>query len=169
MFRKPQKPSELGTKFKMREIFLGLGSNCGEKKKNILSAISEIKKIGSVEKISTIIQTKPWGDENQEDFLNAVVEISSGGSAQELLENLQKIEQKLGRTKTRKWGPRIIDLDILFFGREKIREKNLIVPHPFWRERDFVLSPLAEIAPNFIPPDEKESIQKIAEQKDIGK
>jgi len=148
----------------MHEFFVGLGFNCGEKKKNILSAISEIKKIGSVEKISTIIETKPWGDENQEDFLNAVVEISFDGSAQELLENLQKIEQKLGRTKTRKWGPRVIDLDILFFGREKINEKNLKIPHPFWQERDFVLSPLAEIAPNFVPPNNELPIWKIAEE-----
>lgn len=151
----------------MHEIFLGLGSNTGEREKNILSAILEIKKIATMEKISTIIQTKPWGDEDQDDFLNAVIEISFEGSAQELLENLQNIEQKLGRIKTRKWGPRIIDLDILFFGREKIREKNLIVPHPFWQERDFVLNPLAEIAPNFVPPNEKESIQKIVEQKVI--
>ncbi len=147
----------------MREIFLGLGSNLGEKKDNIFRALSEISAIARLENISSLFQTAPWGETDQEDFLNAVVEINFEGSAPDLLQKLQDIEKKLGRKKTKKWGPRIIDLDILFFGSEKITTKDLVVPHPFWQERDFVLFPLAEIAPDFFPPDSDFPLSKIAE------
>jgi len=148
----------------MKNIFLGIGSNLGDRQKNIAAAIAELSKLFVVEKISKIIETPPWGDKNQNFFLNAVVEISAEISPENLLKTLKNLEKKLGREKSRKWGPRKIDLDILFFGDEKIKTKNLEIPHKFWKKRNFVILPMAEIAPDFVPPDEKSPMKKIAEK-----
>jgi 2-amino-4-hydroxy-6-hydroxymethyldihydropteridine diphosphokinase len=133
----------------MKEVFIGIGSNLGDREKNIKEAIKflENNERIKVEKISSLIETEPQGGPPQPDYLNGVIKIKTDLSAQDLLCYLQEIERKLGRVRTVKNGPRIIDLDILLYGKEKIDEDNLKVPHPKMFERDFVLRPLFEIEP----------------------
>ena len=128
--------------------FIGIGSNSGNRKQNIISALKEISTLKSTNilKKSIIIETKPYGGPfKQADFLNMVIKINTEFSPGLLLKKFKKIEQKLGRIKTVRNGPRIIDLDILLFGDRIINTKKLTVPHPRMFERDFVLEPLSEI------------------------
>jgi 2-amino-4-hydroxy-6-hydroxymethyldihydropteridine diphosphokinase len=134
--------------------YLGLGSNLNNKKQNLSNAITALRKISgiSVLKISRFYQTKPIGITNQPDFLNAVVKIRTSLSPNELITLLLSIEKEQGRIRARKWGPRIIDIDLLLYNHAVIKSRNLIVPHPRLHERYFVLKPLAEIAPNAVHP-----------------
>jgi len=127
------------------KIYIGLGTNMGDKEKNLSTALEKIKKIAEIVKKSSIYETDPVGYEKQDKFLNMVIEIQTILSPQTLLEQLQKIEKKMGRIKNIINGPRIIDLDILLYGKKKIKKKNLIIPHPRMHERNFVLEPLSEI------------------------
>lgn len=158
---------------KWHTAYLSLGTNMGDKKKNILEAIENISKLEStkVTAQSTILETEPFGYVEQDMFLNACIEIKTLFTAQELLEKLLEIEAEMGRVRVIKWGPRVIDLDILFFDDEVIGEKNLAVPHPWICERMFVLEPLCEIAPNFIHPLERKSIGVLKRllEKELGK
>jgi len=128
--------------------YLGVGSNLGDRRRNIKSAIKKINSLDSTKviKSSSISETDPMGGPpGQGKFLNAALKIHTGLSPESLLKNLKRIELGLGRTKTVRYGPRTIDLDILFYGDEIINKKGLKVPHPKISERDFVLVPLAEI------------------------
>jgi 2-amino-4-hydroxy-6-hydroxymethyldihydropteridine diphosphokinase len=98
--------------------------------------------------VSAIIETAPVGGPPQGSFLNGVVEIETTLSPKDILTSLQEIENALGRVRTKRWGPRTIDLDILLYGDEVIGEPDLVIPHPMMHERAFVLKPLAEIAPD---------------------
>jgi len=132
--------------------YIAFGSNLGDRNKNILRAISLLKahpKI-KIKKISSIIETKPEGGPKQGRFLNGAVKIETGLSIEDLLSVLQDIEKQLGRTRAVKNGPRTIDLDIIFYGDEVINKPGLIIPHPRWRQRQFVVGPLREIAPEKI-------------------
>jgi len=133
----------------MTVVYIGLGSNLGDRGRNILSAIEKIGAIlgTQVTKVSTIIETVPVGGPPQGKFLNAVIEIQTNLTCRNLLTGLQSIEARLGRARGVLNAPRTIDLDILLFGGQTIREDDLIVPHPRIQERDFVLGPLKEIAP----------------------
>lgn len=136
------------------DIFIGVGSNLGNRFNNILRAKELFEKNGiKIIKESRIYESEPVGYKNQRKFLNGVLEISTSLSARELLKTLQEIEKKMGRRpETFRWGPRIIDLDILFYGEEIISEDGLDIPHPEIPKRRFVLLPLAEIAPDFVHP-----------------
>ena len=134
-------------------IFLLLGSNIGDKRRQLNIAQNLINiKIGKTVRKSAFYLTKPWGNKLQDDFYNQVLEIRYNSSGQKLLNQLQDIEFEMGRTRFEKWGPRTIDLDILYFGNKVINEKKLIVPHPEIPNRKFTLVPLVEIAPEFIHP-----------------
>ena len=124
----------------------------------LCSALQEIATIATVKKKSRIWETEPWGETEQEPFLNAAVEVETEKNPHIFLEELQRIEKKLGRKQRKKWGPREIDIDIVFWGKEKIRTKNLVVPHRFWKERAFVVFPMADIAPDFVPLDTNKTI-----------
>ena len=145
---------------KWHTVYLSLGTNMGDKKKNLLEAIERIGKLENtkVTAQSTILETEPFGYTEQDMFLNACIEIKTLFIPQELLEKLLNIELEMGRVRTIKWGPRIIDIDILFFDDEIIQDKNLAVPHPWISERMFVLEPLCEIAPNLIHPLERKPV-----------
>ena len=145
---------------KWHTVYLSLGTNMGDKKKNLLEAIERIGKLENtkVTAQSTILETEPFGYTEQDMFLNACIEIKTLFTPQELLEKLLNIELEMGRVRTIKWGPRIIDIDILFFDDEIIQDKNLAVPHPWISERMFVLEPLCEIAPNLIHPLERKPV-----------
>lgn len=145
---------------KWHTAYLSLGTNMGDKKKNLLEAA---EKIGNLENTkitaqSTIIETEPFGYTEQDMFLNSCLEIKTLFTPQELLKELLGIELQMGRVRGIKWGPRIIDIDILFFDDEIIGEADLAVPHPWICERMFVLEPLSEIAPNFVHPLEKKTV-----------
>lgn len=145
---------------KWHTVYLSLGTNMGDKKKNLLDAIENISKLENtkVTAQSTILETEPFGYKEQDMFLNACLEIKTLFTAQELLEKLLEIELEMGRVRVIKWGPRVIDIDILFFDDEVIQDKNLAVPHPWICERMFVLEPLCEIAPNLVHPLERKTI-----------
>lgn len=146
----------------MSIAFIGLGSNIGNKTQNLKSAIEKLKE-NQIEilNISSFYKTKPYGYTDQPEFLNAVVKIQTNLSPKELLKTLMKIERKLGRKRTIRWGPRTIDLDILFYDDLIINEKDLIIPHPDLHNREFVLKPLNEIEPEFIHPVLKKKIKQI--------
>ena len=133
----------------MFTCFLGIGSNLGDKKKNIKIAIDRLRKIKGIkiEKISNFYSTRPEGFLKQDDFLNGVIRLQTNRSPQQLLRRLKNIEKDLGRKKTIRFGPRIVDLDILLYGEQRIKNKNLIIPHPRMYSRDFVLTPLHDVAP----------------------
>ena len=128
-------------------VYLLLGSNLGNREKNLSDARDSLQIIGSLLTVSSIYQTEAWGNREQPDFLNQVVQIDFKKSPQELLGNILTIETKMGRVRMEKWGPRIVDIDILFFDNLIINDPDLIIPHPQLHLRRFTLLPLAEIAP----------------------
>lgn len=134
----------------MTVVYLGLGSNLGQRKKNIILAIRKLTKVRGIklEKVSSLYQSAPWGYKKQPDFLNAVVKISTVHSPPDLLKIIKKLEGEIGRRKSFRWGPRKIDIDILLYGQKVIRQKLLTVPHKHLLVRRFVLEPLLEISPN---------------------
>jgi 2-amino-4-hydroxy-6-hydroxymethyldihydropteridine diphosphokinase len=128
----------------MTIAYVGLGSNLGDRERLIREA-AEL--IGAV-RLSTVIETEPWGLGDQPMFLNAVAELDTPLTARQLLDHLLDVERRLGRERIGpQWGPRTIDLDLLLYGDETIDEAGLVVPHPRLNLRDFVLRPLAELVP----------------------
>ena len=137
----------------LQAVHLLLGSNLGNRKEILDKAIELIiQKIGVIVSQSKDYETKPWGVTDQPDFLNLAITIHTKLKPLEILEQTQAIENQLGRVRKEKWGARLIDIDLMFYGNEIIDEPNLKVPHPLMQERDFALIPLAEIAPNFVHP-----------------
>ena len=137
------------------QVFIALGSNLGDRELHLLRSVAEIAHIpGSrVTALSGFYDTEAVGATGQPDFLNAVLRLETCQLPRELLACLQRIETEVfRRVRTIPWGPRTIDLDILFFGNLIITENDLIIPHPRLHERRFVLVPLAEIAPDFVHP-----------------
>lgn len=126
-------------------IFLSLGSNIGDKKLNIKNALSFLSEYVNIKKVSSLYESDPLLFENQDNFYNLVIEIEFEKSAVDLLNIIKNIEIKLGRQKTFRYGPRIIDIDILFFNNQIIQEENLTVPHYDWHNRKFVVVPLSEL------------------------
>ena len=137
----------------MKGIYLLLGSNLGDRRKKLSDAGELInKQAGEIIKYSGVYETEAWGKTSQPAFLNQVIEISSQLSANQLLSTLQQIEDKLGRVRRDKWGERLIDIDVLYFGHTILIEDHLSIPHPEIPSRRFTLVPLVEIAPDFIHP-----------------
>ena len=136
------------------EAFVAFGSNLGDKEKFIdeaIEALSNLPQINIVA-ISDKIVTEPYGNVEQDVFLNGVMKIETLLSADELLQILQKVEEHAGRERKIHWGPRTLDLDIIFYDDDIISEDDLIVPHPDMKNRDFVLKPLMQIAPYKLHP-----------------
>ncbi|MFO8052693.1 MAG: 2-amino-4-hydroxy-6-hydroxymethyldihydropteridine diphosphokinase [Candidatus Omnitrophota bacterium] len=133
----------------MTDVFIGLGSNLGNRKKNIEKAIEKIASIKEtkIKKRSSLIETKPHQAPGP-NYLNGAIKIDTDLLPEELLDSLKKIETKLGRKRSFKNAPRMIDLDILLYGNETIKTKKLTVPHPRLKFRDFVKKSLREIEPN---------------------
>jgi 2-amino-4-hydroxy-6-hydroxymethyldihydropteridine diphosphokinase len=133
--------------------YLLLGSNLGKREKNIDTAFKYIEeRIGPVTKKSRIYQTEPWGERDQDEFLNQALEVNTKLKPKKILEKIAEIESLMDREETYKWGPREIDIDILFYGEEMISEMDITIPHPFIHERRFTLIPLSEIAPDHYHP-----------------
>ena len=146
----------------MNKIYLLLGSNQQNPQKQLLLAQKLIaKKIGPIKRKSAIYQTAAWGNTNQPDFLNQVIIVETKLLAQQTMQIILQIEKKMGRLRTVKNAPRIIDIDILFFNKEVIDYKELTVPHPQLQNRRFVLVPLNELSPNFKHPVLKKNIHQL--------
>jgi 2-amino-4-hydroxy-6-hydroxymethyldihydropteridine diphosphokinase len=124
--------------------YVGLGANVGDREAQIREAAQLI----GADRLSSLIETEPWGLEDQPRFLNAAAEVDTALPPRMFLERLLAVERRLGRLRTgKRWGPRTIDLDLLLYGFETIDEPGLVVPHPFLLERTFALEPLCELAP----------------------
>jgi 2-amino-4-hydroxy-6-hydroxymethyldihydropteridine diphosphokinase len=137
----------------MKEVYLSLGGNLGDREKNLFLAIDLLKKENiTITAISKIYETASWGINDQPDFLNLVIKIYSNLNAEELLEKILHIEKLMGRTREKKWGSRLIDIDIIAYGNEIYNSEKLKIPHPYLQERKFVLIPLKEIEPNWHHP-----------------
>lgn len=146
-------------------IILHLGTNDGFKVKNLLVAKHLIESnLGSVISSSSVYETSAWGVEDQEDFLNLALIIKTELSPEELLVGIQEIENKMGRIRHEKWGKRVIDIDILFYNQQIIKKANLKIPHPEITNRNFVLIPVYEIAPEFIHPELNKSITTLKDE-----
>lgn len=149
----------------MTTAYIGLGSNLGDKGENLRQALELLSKKGvTVVKVSKFIETKPFGVLDQPDFINAAAELEFLGSAEELLDMLLATELEMGRKRLRHWGERNIDLDLLFFGDTQQATDRLVLPHPGIPEREFVLMPLAEIAPDFVHPVLKKSMLELLKE-----
>ena len=146
----------------MNKVYFLLGSNMNNPVKQLTKAKSLlIKQIGNIVRESSIYETAAWGNPNQPNFLNQVIIINSNLSAQKTMQTILKIEEKMGRVRTKKNAPRIIDIDILFFNKDIVAEPNLIVPHPLLQQRRFVITPLNELSPNFKHPILKKTIHQL--------
>lgn len=149
----------------MAIIYIGIGSNMGDRQAHCKDAIEKLKDKGIViKKASSMYETKPWGLEEQSDFINMTVEAETGLSPEKLLKTLKEVEKEIGRKETVRWGPRIIDLDILFYDDIVINIEHLQIPHPLLHKRDFVLFPLSEIAPDKVHPVLKKNIRQLKEE-----
>lgn len=138
----------------LQTVYLLLGSNLGNRQQILEKAIDLIQKnVGVIISQSKNYETKAWGKTDQPDFLNIAIEIETNLMPLEVLEKTQAIEDQLGRVRLEKWGARLIDIDLIFYGHEIIDiQHRLHIPHPLVQERVFALEPLAEIAPNFVHP-----------------
>jgi 2-amino-4-hydroxy-6-hydroxymethyldihydropteridine diphosphokinase len=140
--------SEGGRELLMSKVVISLGSNLGDSPEIMARAIQSLKSVLFDVEVSSIIETAPWGFEDQPNFLNAVVVGEFAGNAFELLSLLQEMEQAEKRVRDIRWGPRTLDLDIITFGDEVIESSELQIPHPRAHERAFVLEPWLEIEPD---------------------
>ncbi|RLD17278.1 MAG: 2-amino-4-hydroxy-6-hydroxymethyldihydropteridine diphosphokinase [Caldiserica bacterium] len=136
----------------MVKVILSLGSNIGDREKFLKSAVEKISKFSKVVRESSIYETEPMYYKDQNTFLNKVIEIETDISPDELLSKIKKIEIEIGRKKRERYGPREIDIDIIYYGDKIVKEENLEIPHPKLYERKFVLLPLLEIEPEFEDP-----------------
>jgi len=155
----------------MNTVYIQLGSNIGERESFITKSMHKVEDdIGKIITASSIFETTAWGNENQNNFLNSVIEIKTPFDAFTILQKSQEIENNLGRERSNKWGERTIDIDILFYNNKIINTKELTVPHPLIQKRKFVLVPLSEIAPNYMHPILKKNISTLlSESKDTQK
>ena len=146
----------------MNKTYLLLGSNMGDSKKQLSKAIGHIEKqIGQIFRHSGLYTTAAWGNTNQPDFLNQVIIVQTRLTAIQTMQTILNIEKKMGRLRTVKNAPRIIDIDILFFNRDIIDRDELTVPHPQLQNRRFVLVPLNELSPNLKHPVLKQTIHQL--------
>jgi 2-amino-4-hydroxy-6-hydroxymethyldihydropteridine diphosphokinase len=142
-------------------IYLSLGSNLADRVQNLNTAVERLGALGKVVAISSLYETEPVGYADQPWFLNCAVKLSTEKMPKQLLSRILDLEQKMGRRRIQKNGPRIIDIDILLFGHSIVNTQTLVVPHPEMHNRRFVLEPLAEIAPDERHPILKRTIREL--------
>ncbi|HYR68814.1 MAG TPA: 2-amino-4-hydroxy-6-hydroxymethyldihydropteridine diphosphokinase [Candidatus Dormibacteraeota bacterium] len=147
----------------MTRVFVGIGSNLGDREYLIRKAVGELRAlpVTALVRVSSLYDTDPVGEIEQPPFLNAVAWLETELEARALLWQLLLIEQRMGRVRAQRWGPRSIDLDLLFFGDTSLDEPDLKLPHPEAHRRAFVLYPLQELDPDFLHPLTREHIRKL--------
>lgn len=147
----------------LQKVVLGLGSNIGIREHNLKRALKMLSLsrnflfIG----VSKTYETEPWGFEKQKDFLNCTAIFLYRSSPDILLNEIEGVERKAGRTMNKKWHPREIDIDVLFYGNKIVKSQKLDIPHPFVHLRNFVLAPLMDLIPDFVHPVLKKSIRSL--------
>ncbi len=151
---------------RMSLVYLGLGSNLNQRYANLQTAIAKLQEHFTVTAVSPVYATEPWGDTDQPSFLNVCVAITTTKEPAELLRTLKFIEADMGWQPSRHWGPRLIDIDILFFDKRIVQDEQLSIPHPHIAERAFVLAPLADIIPDFRHPQTGQTVEEMLEQVD---
>jgi len=142
----------------MSHIYLSLGTNLGDRPVNLQQALSALTRQISITAVSNVYETEPWGVADQPAFFNMCITGTTLLEPHKLLDFCKAIEAEIGRTATFKWGPRLIDIDILFYDNMIMKDDTLSIPHPFVDERAFVLAPLADIAPDYEHPQTHESV-----------
>jgi 2-amino-4-hydroxy-6-hydroxymethyldihydropteridine diphosphokinase len=145
----------------MPTVYIALGTNLGKRMENLAKAENALKQIAIVISKSSVYETPPWGYFEQPAFLNQVLEIETSLEPEDLLYELKKIEEKLGRKESFRYGPRLIDLDILFYDNIVYNSDKLSIPHPQIVNRAFILTPLADLAPEMVHPVEKRTISEL--------
>jgi 2-amino-4-hydroxy-6-hydroxymethyldihydropteridine diphosphokinase len=145
--------------------WLSLGSNLGERQDNLREALEKLSSSGEIEvlRVSSLYETKPVGYTDQPDFLNLVAEIATTLEPHALLRRCLEVENEMGRMREERWGPRLIDLDVLLYGDLVIDNEELVLPHPLMLERAFVLVPLLELAPELAMPDGRRIVGSLEE------
>lgn len=149
---------------------IGIGSNVGDAAATVRRALERLAELGAVRRRSALYRSEPWGVHEQAPFVNAVAVLETALSPRALLGALKRIETEEGRTPTFRWGPRVLDLDILTYDALMLREPGLVIPHPRLRERAFALVPLAEIDPAWVaardalPPGERAGVVELSPQ-----
>jgi 2-amino-4-hydroxy-6-hydroxymethyldihydropteridine diphosphokinase len=149
-------------------VYLALGSNLGDRLANLKQAIAALTPQINVKAKSQVYETPPWGVENQPKFLNQVVKAKTYLEPEQLLKHLKRLEVALGRKESVPNGPRLIDIDILFYNDLVLNTPTLVIPHPRLHERGFVLLPLMDIAPDLVHPVNKKSIRELATVSDVA-
>jgi 2-amino-4-hydroxy-6-hydroxymethyldihydropteridine diphosphokinase len=148
-------------------VYLALGTNLGDRLSNLKQAIAALTPQLEVKAKSQVYETPPWGFEDQPKFLNQVIKANTYLDPEPLLKHLKRLEVALGRKESFPNGPRLIDMDILFYDDLVMEKPSLVLPHPRLHERGFVLLPLLEIAPNLVHPVRKQSVREMAETCDM--
>ena len=144
--------------------YLGLGSNLGDREKHLRKGLQFLSQSVQLVRFSSMYETEPWGDTEQPRFLNLVCEASVEMSPYRLLEAAKKVEQSVGRKPTFRHGPRVLDIDLLFYGDQVVTTSELTIPHPRIPERAFVLIPLVEIASAFMHPVLRQTVTELLER-----
>jgi len=158
----------------VHRAYVGIGTNLGDRIANIERALEATSALGAIVRQSSIYRTKPWGNPNQPWFANVVILLETKLSPRDLLAALQRVEKNMGRAETERWGPRVIDLDLLLYDDLEIDEPDLRVPHAHLHERAFVLVPLAEIDGRFrelrdaLPPVERMGVELYKSPRSVG-
>ena len=150
------------------KIILSIGSNVGNRQQNIENSLKELSRISYIKKVSSIYDSEAILFEEQENFFNLVVEVEYKKNPQHLLRDIKKIEKLIGRKKTFRYGPRVIDIDIIFFNNIEVQDKELTIPHYDWQNRRFVIEPLSELFNDFKILDYKINDQKLVKVSTIN-
>ena len=148
--------------------YLSLGSNLGQREENLRQAVAHIETVMAVTAVSAVYETPPWGVTDQPDFLNICLAGAADLPPRPLFTALKAIETRMGRQPTYRWGPRLIDIDLLFYGDWIISDADLVIPHPRLAERAFVLAPLADIAPDFVHPQNHKTVSALLAELDCS-
>ena len=136
----------------LETVYLGLGSNLGDREEHLRTGLDFLARSLQIVRVSSVYETEPWGNTEQPHFLNLAVEASVGMLPQQLLKTAKEVEQCVGRRPTLRYGPRVLDVDVLFYGSQVVATPELTIPHSRIPERAFVLIPLAEIASSYLHP-----------------